>query len=533
MSAKVSPSPDVPEAEEPVDTTQEFPAELAETQVNAVGRSRSSKASGSNKHIAWDSIPEESQKDGVPSEAPFSPTLSVTSSRKSQRPSVAETMGFESPEELQKKVKAQQVKLEKKPERDVKDLYYKHGVAQRIAKDPIFENLTLAVISLNAVYIAIDTDWNRADALADYDIPFFLAEQVFCVYFTGEIIIRFAAFAKKLDCFKDGWFVFDSLLVTLMVTETWVLFFVLKYTGGESPLGNTAMLRLLRLLRLSRLVRMLRSLPELLILIKGMVSALKSVFYVMCLLIIILYVFSIGFTQMAVGTPIIGETYFPNVAFGMYSLLIYGTFLDDLSNLMDDLRHDKWWLVFLAGLLILLASMTVMNMLVGVLCEVVDAVAKEEREEILMEQITEKMQGICLKIDENADSLISYKEFEKILVDEDALETMREVGVNCTGFVDFAELYFFQDVEPMSLTFDEFMDMVRDLRDTNYAKVKDVLNLWKNVQDTGVKDVQEMHEQLVSMQVNVTAKLESLDSKVQDLSIFTAKLKKQRIEELS
>merc|ERR1719236_424897 len=124
----------------------------------------------------------------------------------------------------------------------------------------------------------------------------------------------------------------------MMVMETWVLLIVMSASGssGGSPLGgNTSILRLFRLLRLSRLMRMLRSLPELMILIKGMVTAMKSVVYVMCLLVIITYVFAIAFTQLAVGTPTIGEDYFANVAHSMYSLLIYATLLDNLSAFMD------------------------------------------------------------------------------------------------------------------------------------------------------------------------------------------------------
>jgi len=40
-------------------------------------------------------------------------------------------------------------------------------------------------------------------------------------------------------------------------------------------------LRLIRLARLSRLLRLLRSVPELLILIKGMVAAMRSVGFVL------------------------------------------------------------------------------------------------------------------------------------------------------------------------------------------------------------------------------------------------------------
>merc|ERR1719214_433975 len=107
-----------------------------------------------------------------------------------------------------------------------------------------------------------------------------------------------------------------------MVMETWVMLIVVAAAGsGESPLGgNTSILRLFRLLRLSRLMRMLRSLPELMILIKGMATAMKSVGYVMALLLIVTYVFAIAFTQLAVGTPVHEDApfalhdVFPNIA---------------------------------------------------------------------------------------------------------------------------------------------------------------------------------------------------------------------------
>merc|ERR1719335_2181388 len=110
--------------------------------------------------------------------------------------------------------------------------------------------------------------------------------------------------------------------------ETWVLLIVMAAAGGAPSMGGTSILRLFRLLRLSRLMRMLKSLPELMILIKGMVTAMKSVCYVMGLLVIITYVFAIAFTQLSAGTDY-GVDYFDNVALSMYSLLIYGTFLDD------------------------------------------------------------------------------------------------------------------------------------------------------------------------------------------------------------
>merc|ERR1712232_440249 len=350
-----------------------------------------------------------------------------------------------------------------------------------------------------------------------------MGEHFFCVYFTFEWIVRFASFKYKRNCIRDAWFVFDSTLVFLMVMETWVLVIIMAAAGnsGGSPLGNTAMLRLLRLLRLSRLMRMLRSLPELMILIKGMMSAMRSVFYVGGVLLILLYVFSIAFCQMAVNTPTIGDTYLRNVAFGMYSLFIYATFLDDL-------RNDKWPLVFLALVFICLASMTVMNMLVGVLCEVVASVAETEKQDMLQEVACDKMFEIAKKLDTDFNNKISYREFQKIVENKDALTALSDVGVNPLGIVEFAELFFFDDDRPVELPFDSFMEMVLDLREENKATVKDVLDLWRRIKDSTSQDVMGMQKQINTIQNKMEHKFSNLDNHANKLMNLTQKLKAQQ-----
>jgi len=368
----------------------------------------------------------------------------------------------------------------------VEAFYKDSGPWQHVARHKIFENMTLAVIAFNAVWIAVDTDWNKEANLTSASTLFQIVEHMFCVYFSGELIIRFMAFRRKLDSMKDRWFVFDSLLVTFMVLETWVLTIVgaLTGNGGESPLGGTAILRLFRLLRLSRLMRMLRSLPELMILIKGMITAMKSVLYVMCLLVIILYVFGIAFTQLAVDTVVIRDRYFQNVLLSMYSLLIYGTFLDDLSQFCDDIRAESIPCLVLVFAFICLSSLTVMNMLIGVLCEVVSAVATTEKEMILTQTVSDKMLGVVQSLDTNSNGMVSLSEFRKILEIPQALQALQDVGVDPAGVVDFAEMMFFEDSDPdkpVELPFDTFMEMILDLRCSNTATVKDIKYMWRQI----------------------------------------------------
>merc|ERR1719424_1906598 len=93
--------------------------------------------------------------------------------------------------------------------------------------------------------------------------------------------------------------------------------------GGSGGLGNASILRLARLLRLSRMMRMarlLRSMPELLILIKGMVAAFRSVFFTLLLLVLFIYVFAIYFRQMTAEMPHLRDTYFYSMAKAQHSL---------------------------------------------------------------------------------------------------------------------------------------------------------------------------------------------------------------------
>merc|ERR1719262_2019509 len=102
----------------------------------------------------------------------------------------------------------------------------------------------------------------------------------------------------------------------MMVLETWlmtlVVLFFLGDTNGSG--GNASLLRVARLLRLTRMARMarlLRAMPELLILIKGMVAALRSVFFTLGLLFVMLYIFGIAFVQICDDSPC--ELIFPDV----------------------------------------------------------------------------------------------------------------------------------------------------------------------------------------------------------------------------
>jgi len=381
------------------------------------------------------------------------------------------------------KAKVRQSRGAGKQKYKVERFYHDKGFCQRIAKDHRFENVTLGVIVCNAIWIAVDTDWNTSSTLLDAYPGFIVADVLFFAYFSMELSIRFCAFQRKCDCTKDAWFMFDTFLVMLYAFDPFIMACIAAGTGGGG-LDGGSLPRLLRLTRLSRLVRMLRALPELMIMIKGMITAAGVVGYTLGFLVVVTYVFAIALTQMARGTPLSEDgRYLSCVSLAMYSLTIHGTFLDDLADFANAIKDEgDTMMLVTATLFVILASMTIMNMLIGILCEVISCVAEEERFGILTDHVYEKFQLVMTTLDSDCDGSVSYKEFQQLIDHPHALQAFQSLKVDPVMVVDFAQEWFLDEKgEPKSLDLQAFMDMVMELRGGQNVSMKDLMRMKKKL----------------------------------------------------
>lgn len=456
--------------------------------------------------------PSDATDDLLPGSADETPTV-IAQGGHSESAAARRTWGVGDTEEV--KALVRQSLLSASEPVTVQDYYWSTGVAQAVAKHAIFENLTLAVITINAIWLAIDTDWNNAALLLQADPVFIVAENLFCFYFSGELLIRFMAFELKRSCLNSGWFLFDTLLVFFMVMETWVFIFF-----SENPFGeNTAILRLFRLLRLTRLVKMFNSMPQLMILIKGMVTAMKSVTYVFFLLIVITYVFAIMTTQLTADAPEIHEAYFDSVALSMYSLLIYGTFLDALSDFCDAIRAESPVVLCVCFVFIGLSAMTVMNMLIGVLCSVVDEVSATETEAYATQEVASEMRKVLKDIDSDDNGKISIVEMQQMLEVPAAARALDKIGVDPVGMMDFAETFFTDDKgESIEIEFERFMEMVMDLRSSNTTTVKDIMNVGKQMNNKLLERGDTIKSEILSLSNKLETNFTRVEKMVSDLA---------------
>jgi len=362
----------------------------------------------------------------------------------------------------------------------------------RIARSTAFENVTMAVIFVNAIWISVDIDLNKADLIINADPIFQIMENLFCFYFTAELIIRYGSYKRSLSALKDPPFLFDFALCFLMVVETWImsLIILLLAGGGDGAagIGQLSIFRIARLgkmFRMARMARILRSMPELVILVKGIGVAARSVCFTLFLLMIIIYIFAVGFRQVTDGTEV-GEEYFSSVPTSMNSLLLRGT-LPDNAEMVYDMQNQDWWLWPLIMFFILLASLTVLNMLVGVLVEVVGAVASTERESMHVANVRAKMLAVMDRLDGDGDQRVSQKEIEGLLVNPDACKLIKDLGVDAVGLVDVSNFMFADKPPDSTLAFEDFMDMVMNLRGSNAATMKDCIDIQRSLKQDLMK----------------------------------------------
>jgi len=370
-----------------------------------------------------------------------------------------------------------------KPAYNVEDFYYTEGICQKIAKNATFSNLTFVVIFLNAIWIGISTDGNKVEVDGKMTTPLVLSESpwwiqvgenLFCLFFTFELSVRFLSFANKCNCGRDGWFVFDSILVALMVHETWIEVFLVAVIGNDATghgAGHATVLRILRLSRLTRLTRVtrlariLRNVPELLILTKAMLLAIRSMGTMLVLLSIGIYVFAIFFVQMLASEPE-GKGMFETVPMGMHTLLVNGILTEHKSIVNDMLEKGiLYYIVILFYILIVALTMT--DMLIGVICEVVERVAEVETEALIKNDLEVKIMSIREAAgDRDEGKTLSKEQFAHILENREENRKLTDIGVDIVSLADYTEVLFLDHDE---VDVEEFIEVVLGFRQQDNA----------------------------------------------------------------
>ena len=217
----------------------------------------------------------------------------------------------------------------------------------KLKESSIFQFCVIFIIIINAITIGIST----------YNLDIFLKNVIkvldysITIFFVIEIIIRFIGEPVKKKFFKNGWNIFDSTIVLISLI----------------PIPNNSSFLLLRLLRVFRVLRIISVIPELKKIIEALLSSIKRVFYIGLLLFIILYIYAtVGSILFSSDNPERRS----DVGVSMITLFQVLT-LSSWEQVMLPLQDIYWWTWIYFFSFIIICGITMLNLLIAVLVDVV------------------------------------------------------------------------------------------------------------------------------------------------------------------
>merc|ERR1719313_3301283 len=174
-----------------------------------------------------------------------------------------------------------------------------------------------------------------------------------------------------------------------------------------------------------------------------MVMALRSLAATLTLLLLVVYVFSIMFTQLLSDSEI-GIGYFENIPQTFNTLLMMGVFTEQREFVDHMLEGGFVYYILVIGY-ILVCTHTVLNMLIGVICEVISDVANREREDIVIEELRYrigKIESVFAQGGEGEEKMISREAFTGLLDHAEACMMLSAMGVDVLALVDLEDFIF-------------------------------------------------------------------------------------------
>ena len=261
----------------------------------------------------------------------------------------------------------------------IKDFRKKLVSAKLIAKSTvekkIYEKLIMGLIIINAILIGMDTYPNGHNI---FGISTSKLSDTFGWVYIADIALRIFAYGRK-GFFKNPktevgfWNWFDFIIVACSAIPLLLAFL--------SPGFNPAVLRTLRLARVLRLLTQSQNIKKV---ISGFVNAIPSMFSVIILMCLILFVFGVVASN-GFGTLMPDE--FGTLTKSMYSLFQVMTLESWSNGFARELSKEiPWAKAFFVGF-ILMTTFAVLNLLVALIVNSMqEAHHKEEQEEDSFEQ---------------------------------------------------------------------------------------------------------------------------------------------------
>merc|ERR1719247_3562121 len=247
-----------------------------------------------------------------------------------------------------------------------------------------------------------------------------------------------------------------------MIMDIWMIMPLLKMMSGNKIHIPTQPLRMLRLFKLSRMARLMKAFPELVTMIKGLCRSLRAISSSMILVGLMVYTWAILLHMMMkdedeFNTEMQEELGldFRTITNCMWALLMDGTLmLDGTPTLMTKLLWAPKLNMLLAGLFFvlyaLLSALLILQMLIGVLCDVVSRVGQEQRDAQAIGIVKQELLEIITEAD-GGDGKISQEEYRKVMKHPKSVAVLKKLNINRLFLMELQKMMFPKKTSTVSI----------------------------------------------------------------------------------
>ena len=221
------------------------------------------------------------------------------------------------------------------------------------------QNFITGLIILNALTLGLETDPEFLGSFSSI-LPVF--DQLVLAIFTIDISLKLAY--RRLDFFRNGWNVFDFLIV------------------GIALVPSSGPLSVLRTLRIFRAMRLLSVVPSMRKVTQALLSAIPGIMSVGSIIILIFYVFAV------LATNFFGEDFaawFGNIGRSMFTLFQIMTLESWSMGIVRPVMENFGWAWLFFVPFILITSFAVLNLFIGIIVDAMQTQSIEERQELQMD----------------------------------------------------------------------------------------------------------------------------------------------------
>lgn len=318
---------------------------------------------------------------------------------------------------------------------------------QRILSSFIFENLCIVLVLASSVLQGYQVQYTAERLLEVPPEEFRTANLLFTLAFCVEVGLR--AYASRMEYFRGSdvwWNLFDLIIVSSSVLELVLEFAALESETGSTSVQALRVLRILRVVRVVRIIRVLRFFKELRMMVYSIIGSVRSLFWAIMLVFIVLFTVASYLTQVATNyratasedDELAGEltanygTLLESI-YVLFQAVSGGADWGDVANPLLELHwaYAVFFIVFMC-----FALFAVLNVVTGVFVEGALERAAMDKEAMIQHELDSQQSNVknleqtFRDIDTDGSGILELAEFERLVEDPRVKAWFRSMGLH-------------------------------------------------------------------------------------------------------